>query len=236
MLKNQLIAVAILVLSLAAPFSATAEPQKIQLTPEEAAFVSAHPEIKVANEMDWPPFDYNEFGTPKGLSIDYLELVAEKAGLKIEFVSGFTWGELLDQFKSKEIDVIPALYRNLEREAFTLFTEPYYQGRLSVFTHKQGVKVLEMSDLVGRRVGIQTAHGSIPHLQSQIPGIRFVEDPRPEVLVKMLGKKGLDAIIGSSLLGAVLLGIEPYYADRSRQGHRDESKRFEGHLVTRRGA
>lgn len=207
MLKHQLIAVAFLVLSFVSPFAAAAEIQHIELSPEEAAFVAAQPVIKVANEMDWPPFDYNEFGTPKGMSIDYFKLVAEKAGLQVEFISGFTWGELLEQFKNKKIDVMPALYRNSEREAFTLFTEPYYQGRLSIFTHKQGAKVLNLSDLVGKRVGIQTSHGSIPHLQSQIPGIRFVEDPRPETLVMMLGKKELDAIIGSPLLVRFFAGL-----------------------------
>jgi len=84
--------------------------------------------------MDWPPFDFSEFGKPKGLSIEYIQLLANKAGLKIEFVSGHTWTELLSLFRNKQIDVIPAIYKNRERAAYTLFTEAYYKGKLAVFT------------------------------------------------------------------------------------------------------
>jgi len=200
MLRKQLVAVAFLVLSFMTPFAAIAEIQHIKLTPEEVAFVAAHPVIKVANEMDWPPFDYNEFGKPKGMSIDYLKLVAGKAGLQVEFVNGYTWDELLKLFESKQLDVIPALYRNTEREAFTLFTPPYYKGSLGVFTHKNGVTIAKNADLLGKRVGIQTSHGAIPIIKQQIVGIEFVEHPNPAELVKMLATQKVDAIIGNPLL------------------------------------
>jgi ABC-type amino acid transport substrate-binding protein len=32
----------------------------------------------VANELDWPPFDFKETGTPKGLGVDYIKLLAKK--------------------------------------------------------------------------------------------------------------------------------------------------------------
>lgn len=179
---------------------ATDHASGIEFTADEASFIQQHPTIKVANEMDWPPFDYNEFGEPKGFSIDYIRLVAQKAGLQIEFVNGYRWDELLQQLKQKQIDVIPALYRNRQREAFILYTQPYYKGKLGVFTHKEGVKVSRNADLLGKRVGIQKAHGAIPLIKKLVPGIQFFTHPENEVLLRMLGTQKLDAIIGNPLL------------------------------------
>ena len=59
--------------------------------------------------MDWAPFEHNEFGKSTGMSIEYIELLLEKLGLKYTFVNGYTWAELLQLFKEKKIDVMPAI-------------------------------------------------------------------------------------------------------------------------------
>ena len=169
-------------------------------TEQEQFWISEHPVIKVANELDWAPFDYNEFGKPKGLAIDYIKLLAQKAGLQIEFIHGPSWDELLQQFKEKKIDVLPALYRNEQREVFTLYTQPYYKGKLGVFTHTESEKIASISELSGKRVGIQKSHGAIPIIQSQIPELHLLEYPSNDELVQMLGTQKLDAIIGNPLL------------------------------------
>ena len=64
---------------------------KVALTPNEQAWLKKHSAIRVHNEKDWPPFNYFEYGNPRGLSIDYMNLVAEQLGIKIEYVSGPSW-------------------------------------------------------------------------------------------------------------------------------------------------
>jgi ABC-type amino acid transport substrate-binding protein len=180
--------------------SAIAQMPEIELTETEAAFVKAHPVIKVANENDWPPFDYTELGKPKGFSIDLIRLLANKSGLQIEFVNGYTWNELLDQFKNKNIDVIPALYHNKERELFTLFTEPYHVSKMGVLAHKKRNGIKKVSDLIGKRVGIQQSDGAIPSIKANVPGIILVEHAQNEVLMNLLATHKLDAIIANPLL------------------------------------
>jgi len=72
----------------------------IILTEEEKNYISQNPVIRVGNEMDWPPFDFAENGKPMGYSIDFIELVAQNSGLKIEFVNGYTWVELVAKLQS----------------------------------------------------------------------------------------------------------------------------------------
>lgn len=181
-------------------YSHTMEIHGIKLTHEEELYIESNPVIRVANEMDWPPFDYNEFGKPKGLAIDYIKLVASKVGLEIEFVSGYTWIELLAMLENKEIDIVPALYKNKEREAYTLYSDPYYIGRLGVYGRTDDLSISNHNDLEGKRVGIQTAHGSIPYIIDEIPEISLIEVDTTAELVKLLALNKLDAIIGNPLL------------------------------------
>jgi len=182
------------------PASGFGQSPTINLSEEESIFINNHPVIKVANELDWPPFDYNEFGKPKGLAIDYIKLLAKKAGLQIEFIHGPSWDELLQLFEQKQIDIIPALYKNQQRQSFTLFTTPYYKGKLGVYEYHTDTFTPHTPKLLNKRVGIQKNHGAIPIITAQLPGIKLIEIVSPETLVKMLGTQKLDAIIGNPLL------------------------------------
>ena len=184
---------------------ATAQVPEMELTKTEADFLRANPVIKVANEMDWPPFDYTELGRPKGFSIDYIKLIAKKSGFKIQFINGYTWNELLERFKNKSIDVLPVFFHNKDRESFTLFTKPYYDVKLGVLTRGEGERVKKIADLTGKRVGIQESHGSIPMLKSMAPGINFLESAENETLIELLATRQLDAVIGNTLLLAYLV-------------------------------
>ena len=75
----------------------------LTFTQEELQWIKDHPVIRVANEEDWPPFDYVEYNKPKGMAIDYVNLLSKKikvtfqnisnnpvrdVRLKLEYVSG----------------------------------------------------------------------------------------------------------------------------------------------------
>jgi len=172
----------------------------ISLSEEEQAWIDKHPIIKVANEMDWPPFDYNEFDSPKGLSIDIISLIASKLGLNIEYINGYTWTELLELFKQNKIDVMPAMYRNNEREKFIRFTSPYYKGKLAIFSREKDSSIKSYNDLSNKKIGMQLSDGAIPIVKQQLPNIEIIELEKNNNLVQALATKKLDAIIGNPLL------------------------------------
>jgi len=180
--------------------SSNVSASELKLTKDEIEYLKFNTHIKVANETDWPPFDYMELGKPKGLAIDFIKLLANKVGLKIEFVNGYSWNELVNKLKNKELDVIPAIYRNTEREKFTLFTPPYYKGKLGIFTPTGNQTISTAKDLIGKKVGIQKEHGAIPLINNQVPGISLTEVISTNRLVTQLATGKLDAIIGNPLL------------------------------------
>ena len=100
-----------------------------QYTPEEQAFIDSRPEITVANEFDWPPFDFIADGKPAGFGIDLMDLLAWKSGLSITYVNGYTWDELLEMFFDGSLDVIQSLSVTPERQKKALFSSPYYHSK-----------------------------------------------------------------------------------------------------------
>jgi len=100
----------------------------IELSPTERAWIEAHPVIRVHNEKDWPPFNYFEYGSPRGLSIDYMNLVAEKLGINVEYVTGPSWNEFLGMVKRKELDVMLNIVKTEDRMKYLLYTEPYIKN------------------------------------------------------------------------------------------------------------
>jgi ABC-type amino acid transport substrate-binding protein len=101
---------------------------KVALTADEQNWLNQHPVIRVHNEKDWPPFNYFEYDSPRGLSIDYMNQVAEKLDIKVEYVTGPSWNEFLGMVKRKELDVMLNIVKTEDRMKYLLYTEPYIKN------------------------------------------------------------------------------------------------------------
>jgi len=127
--------------------------QFMQLTNEEQKWIKDHPVISVHNEKGWAPFNYNEKGIPKGLSVDYIKLLAKKTGLKVQFVTG-EWNELIDMAKAKKLDVMMNIVNSEERREFLKFTPPYTSMLLSMFVRDGVREIIKIEDLDGLRFAV----------------------------------------------------------------------------------
>ncbi len=56
---------------------------RLELTPDEQAWVDAHPKIRIGAEMDWAPFDFVIHGEATGFSNDYARLLASRLGSRV---------------------------------------------------------------------------------------------------------------------------------------------------------
>ncbi len=96
-------------------------------TQAELAWIKAHPKVRVHNELDWAPININTSGIPKGFSVDYFRLVAQKTGLEIELISGPSWNEFTDMMKKGTLDVMLNIARTPERDKYLTFSDPYIE-------------------------------------------------------------------------------------------------------------
>jgi len=128
-----------------------------QWTPEEEAFMAAHPEIRLGVDPKFIPYEFiDSDGTYKGIAADYLRLISQRTGLRFTVAPGLTWSEAYEKAVEGELDALPCVSRTPERERYFLYTEPYYSFiRVMVMndtTH--GIDTFE--DLTGKTVAVQS--------------------------------------------------------------------------------
>ena len=176
--------------------SGPVEAQNSILTAEEQAWINAHPEILVGNETDWPPFDFTEGSQPRGFSIELMELVADKAGLKIRFINGLSWAELMAKFKNGEIDVLPAIFKTDERAKWIAFTRPYAENPNILVVEKESTAVPDLKSFSGKKIAVIHGYSTVEELRIKFPEIIQVEveDITEALFAVSTGK--VDAFVG----------------------------------------
>ena len=152
---------------------------KIQniLTNEEKNYIK-NSVIKVHNELNWPPFNYFENGKASGYSIDYMNLLASKVGLNIEYISGFSWNDFLGMIKNNQLDVMLNIAKTQDRENYLNFTSPYLKSVDTVFIRKDANDLKNLDDFNGKTLAVIEGFYEEELLKKYYPQIKLllVED------------------------------------------------------------
>ena len=195
----------VLLLLFVSPVNAKPDEATVPLTEVERAWIKDHPTIKVGNETDWPPFDYVRDGKPYGFSIDMIQKVGDLVGLKIDFVNGFLWSELVSQFAEGTIDVLPALYFTPERGKTMVFTEGYAVNPASLVVHKDRSELNSLEDFDGLKLAVLPETSFDQLIKKRYPAIKRVpvEGALDGMLAVSFGKA--DGFVESLSVVAVLL-------------------------------
>ena len=171
--------------------------EDIGLKREEQAFLASHPLIKVHNESDWPPFNFYDKSKPQGLSIDYMNLLAEKLGIQIEYVTGPSWNEFLEMIKHKQLDVMLNIVRTEDRLKYLLYTETYIRNpNVIVSSEKKLYQSIE--DLFGKTVAFPRGFFYEEILKKNYPRIKRLPLENTLECLKAITFGDADATLGES--------------------------------------
>lgn len=124
---------------------------------EDAWLASRNKTIVVYPEKNNPPFSYQSAsGALQGLAIDYIELVAEKVGAKVQYLTPRARNQLLDDIVQGKGDVLVTLSQNNEHASELLFTEQYVTVPVVLVVRKDFEKraTLTLTDFNGKRVAM----------------------------------------------------------------------------------
>ena len=87
---------------------------------------------------------------PQGYSIDLINLLAQRIGFKVEYVTRPTREELLELFKQDSLDLLHSLYRTPQRKEIGIFSEPYFRMRQVFVTRKGDPNISDFQQLNGK--------------------------------------------------------------------------------------
>lgn len=176
------------------------------LSDQERAFVSAHEPLRVGLfRAGWPPFEViDEFDQFHGISADYLQLISERLGIKIQPVLYNTWEDVLAAVKAGEVDVLPSMAATPEREAFLSFSTPYLSTSSLIFARRDST-IRSLDDLSGRRVAVEQGYAVHELLTQAVPGIDFVVSEDSSSALKAVSTGRADAYVGNLITSSYLI-------------------------------
>ncbi len=165
--------------------------------------------IKVATDATFPPFEYtDEAGNMVGFDVELMNAVAEKAGIKFEWVNT-PFDSVLAGLSECQYDAaIAAISVSEEREKSMLFTSPYVDAGLIVVVNKETTDIASIDDLKGKTVAAQL--GTTGEMTAQeIEGVDYKPYDSYELAFLELSNKGVDAVIADNPLAQGFIAANP---------------------------
>jgi polar amino acid transport system substrate-binding protein len=179
--------------------------EDLKLTTDEIIFLNKTKKLKVHNESKFIPFNYNENGTPKGFSIDYMNLIANKLNLEIEYVKGYTWDEFIDMLKNRQIDVMLNIAHTESREKDFIFTSSYAKVIDTIFTKNKSSKLNSLDKLKNKKVSIVKGFYIQELIEKFYPDIILVTKNNSFEAFESLYDGEVDATINSYSIGKTII-------------------------------
>ncbi|HHB77372.1 MAG TPA: transporter substrate-binding domain-containing protein, partial [Desulfobulbus sp.] len=128
----------------------------IYLTPEEEAWIAAHPNISIGIDPEFSPFEFiDKNGRYSGYSSDYIQLLNQRLGLNMKIAPGLSWKQVMDRASRGKIDILPAVGISKKRSEFLLYTTPYIGFHRMIFCRSDVPFVAGLDNISGLRVAVQ---------------------------------------------------------------------------------
>lgn len=146
--RSGLKAVLTAAVAVAAVLSAAPAAQADTLANVKAAGV-----LKVATEMQFPPFDMIEGETYKGIDRELIDEVAKEMGVKADYLD-LPWTSVLPGLEAKKFDlVIAPVTITKERMARYAFTIPISEATAALMKRAGDSSITKPEDINGKKVG-----------------------------------------------------------------------------------
>ena len=146
----------------------------IPLTDAEIQFVENIGKLRVSNELDWPPIDYAVSAQPLGYSVDLLRIISNMTGLKLEFVNGYSWPELINLFQSDELDILQPIFSNTNNRTLGLMSNSFLTLPYAIATRPGQEPITSVAQLQHKILAIPASWSTIDVLQERYPDINLL--------------------------------------------------------------
>ncbi len=163
--------------------------------------------LRIATEGTYPPFNFKDqkSGQLTGYDVDVAKLLAEKMGVKAEFVTT-EWSGILAGLASNKYDVIVGQVGITAKRQETFdFSEPYtYSTPQLILRKNDSASYAGLAELKGKKLGV--GQGSVFEQQAKAAaGVEVKSYPSAPETLQDLTVGRIDAALNDSLMVAYLL-------------------------------
>jgi PAS domain S-box-containing protein len=169
-------------------------------------FLEGHPVWRVSGDPTWRPYSFRGTdGKVAGLDVEFSRLLADRIGVRVEWVDVPSWTEALRQFHAGEIDLLMGTAATAERQREMLFTAPYAASPVAVIARIDSPFLLTMHDLSGRAIGAPADHVTTDYVGKMHAGIRLVTYPDLETTLRAVSDGRVDTAVAGLVPAATTI-------------------------------
>jgi ABC-type amino acid transport substrate-binding protein/nitrogen-specific signal transduction histidine kinase len=170
---------------------------QLQLEPEDQAWLEAHPRIRMGVASDCPPMDFtDESGKAHGLGVDFIGLLNERLGDRLEVVP-VPASNLVEQCKAGRLEAAMDLAPRADLGEWLHFTKPYARIPHVIVGRKDGAYYDSYGSLGQRKVAAESGSVVAAHIRADPRGILLVEVPSPREALVAVSEGKADVYVGN---------------------------------------
>jgi hypothetical protein len=151
---------------------------KVDLTPEERAWLGSHGSLRFITEPAYPPIEwFDEQGRYHGMVAEYFTLIEARLGVPIEILRAPSWDEAMRRARAAEVDGLTAAQPTPERSEAFDWTEPILKIPSVIIVRATAEGDFTMGGLAGKVVAVSSGNALHEYLRTYHPGIRVAPQP-----------------------------------------------------------
>jgi ABC-type amino acid transport substrate-binding protein len=149
--------------------------------------------LRVGSDMNFAPFEFIEDGEEKGFDVELMREIAQRLGFEVEFVNT-SFDTIFTQLAGGQFDaIISAITITDERDQTIDFSEPYFAANQALVVREDS-DIESVSDLAGKRVGVQAGTTGADYAQEHFTDATVVEFPDSPAGFTALASGQVDAM------------------------------------------
>lgn len=195
----------LLVLVFSTIYFAKASENEIEFTQAEKDFIQKNPVIKLGVDPQFVPYEFfDSDGKYKGIAADYISLISERIGIKMEAKQEPTWSQAYEKAVEKKLDVLPCVSKTPEREEFFLFSEAYYSFQRVIIVKDSNKEIKKFDDLRNMKVAVKK-DSSISNFLKGFKSIELSEYPTEEAGLEAVANGSESCFVGNLATSSYLI-------------------------------
>ncbi|CAK9889057.1 transporter substrate-binding domain-containing protein [Pseudomonas fluorescens] len=187
----------------------------LTLSEEERRWIKQHPVIRVLVNKYFAPLNfYDHQQQVRGITVDVLEQISLRTGLKFEFIEADAGAAAIALLQQGKADLAGALVYSPERAKLVNFTRPYLVNRWVLVSRIDSDDGQQPEQLDGKRLALIRDSPLKAELLERYPALTLVEVDDPLALMEALTQKQADLVLSSHINAAYF--ISRLFKDRLR--------------------